>query len=136
MSKSYGSTWKNKSGYTHYQNNKAYYIEKARLSAERNYRYIEEVKKKSKCKDCGNSDYRVLDFDHLPEFKKVNDISTLAHHGCSISKIEEEIKKCDVICSNCHRIRTWKRKQALIAQRIEQPASNGKIEGPIPSESA
>lgn len=62
------------------------------------------------CKDCGiKYPFYVMDFDHLPEFKKEIKMANCAHHY-SDKKILEECKKCDVVCSNCHRVRTWKRK--------------------------
>jgi hypothetical protein len=58
------------------------------------------------CADCG---YRAaaiaLDFDHLPGFDKIERIAALA--GCaSLDKIKREIAKCEVVCANCHRLRT------------------------------
>lgn len=61
------------------------------------------------CKDCGNKDVRVLEFDHLPEFEKSNDISTMVGNSCSLKSLEEEINKCEVVCANCHKIRTIER---------------------------
>lgn len=62
------------------------------------------------CKDCGNKfPACCMDFDHARGTKKFNVGSMFAHHY-SRKLIEHEIKKCDLVCSNCHRIRTQKRK--------------------------
>lgn len=65
----------------------------------------------SKCKDCGNKDWRVLEFDHLPNFKKRNDISYMVKGGYSLESIKDEISKCEVVCRNCHCIRTIERSE-------------------------
>jgi hypothetical protein len=33
----------------------------------------------------------------------------MAGHGFSIETLKAEIAKCDLVCANCHRLRTWKR---------------------------
>ena len=55
------------------------------------------------CVDCGASDVRVLEFDHLGD--KVADVSRLVQ-GASLDRVRAEIAKCDVVCANCHKIRT------------------------------
>lgn len=60
------------------------------------------------CVDCGyNGHPAALDFDHLPEFKKHRNIAQLAN--CQWPTILEEITKCELVCANCHRIRTFRR---------------------------
>lgn len=59
------------------------------------------------CKDCGiKYPSYVMDFDHLDREQKSFNISS-SINKMSIQQIEEEILKCDVICANCHRIRTY-----------------------------
>lgn len=59
------------------------------------------------CVDCGETDYAVLEFDHVRGDKKSN-IASLMCNDVSWSVIEEEIKKCAVRCANCHKRRTAK----------------------------
>lgn len=59
------------------------------------------------CVDCGNSNIAVLEFDHLRD--KKYGISRMYRDGMAITRIQEEIDKCDVVCANCHRIRTYSR---------------------------
>ena len=61
-----------------------------------------------KCLDCGISDSRVLEFDHIKGIKK-NHVSKLISGNRTIKVIKEEIRKCEIVCCNCHRIRTFKR---------------------------
>ena len=59
------------------------------------------------CAECGNSyPTEAMDFDHVRGEKKFN-ISTA--HAKSWRVIEEEIAKCEVVCANCHRVRTRRR---------------------------
>ncbi len=77
-------------------------------------KFVLEYKKSGKCTDCGfsGSEYpQVLEFDHLGD-KEFN-ISEYRHTTSSMNKVKAEIEKCDVVCSNCHRIRTVKRKLDL-----------------------
>lgn len=60
------------------------------------------------CIDCGNSDIRVLEFDHVRGYK-TDGISHLLSQGCGWPRIEAEIAKCEVRCANCHRIKTSER---------------------------
>lgn len=62
---------------------------------------------KDGCVDCGEKDPVVLDFDHVTG-EKVAGISTLLRYGMSKTKIDLEIEKCVVRCSNCHRRKTAK----------------------------
>lgn len=64
------------------------------------------------CMDCGRT-YPpcVMDFDHRPGEVKLFDISQYPS-GSSEATLRAEIDKCDVVCSNCHRMRSWTRKQA------------------------
>jgi hypothetical protein len=64
------------------------------------------IDSKSKpCADCGITyPYYVMDFDHR-ENKKF-EIGSNAY-STSFAALEAEIAKCDVVCSNCHRERTY-----------------------------
>jgi hypothetical protein len=63
------------------------------------------------CLDCG-IEYPsfILEFDHLPKFKKLFALSDAGHDDRTIDEILEEISKCEIVCSNCHRYRTEMRK--------------------------
>lgn len=52
----------------------------------------------------------VFDFDHLPGVEKVMPVMAMAR-SCSRQRLLAEIAKCEVVCSNCHRIRTILRKE-------------------------
>ena len=63
------------------------------------------------CLDCGKLyPYCVMEFDHCRGIELFN-IGVSHNQSRNIQSIKEEIKKCDVICANCHRIRTFNRGQ-------------------------
>ena len=60
------------------------------------------------CVDCGNRFPSVcMDFDHTDVSTKVGTVSGLIRKSAKPDIIKEEIAKCEVVCANCHRIRTW-----------------------------
>lgn len=68
---------------------------------------INEIKLKSGCVDCGyNLHPFALDFDHV-DGEKYKQVSAIIN----FEKALEEIKKCEVRCANCHRVKTWERWQ-------------------------
>lgn len=64
------------------------------------------AEKDKPCMDCGAKyPHYVMDFDHVRGVK-VDNISAML---VSPKKMAEEIAKCDLVCANCHRARTWLR---------------------------
>ncbi len=49
-----------------------------------------------------------MQWDHLPQFEKVGDISE-AFWGHTDEEVRREIAKCELVCTNCHTIRTFRR---------------------------
>lgn len=47
-----------------------------------------------------------MDFDHVRGEKELPIANALAHN-VDLKLIAKEIEKCEVVCANCHRIRTW-----------------------------
>jgi len=93
-----------------YQDNKTAHIqnvmlhkEQARIEARI---YIYEYLASHPCSMCGEADPVVLEFDHIKG--KEEEISRLITNGASIDRLEKEMKRCQVLCSNCHRCKTSK----------------------------
>lgn len=57
------------------------------------------------CVDCGESDPRVLDFDHRDGVEKLETVAWLRARGRR-ETLFQEIEKCEVRCANCHQRRT------------------------------
>jgi hypothetical protein len=67
---------------------------------------MDDIKLASGCVDCGYREHAVaLDFDHSLG-KKTAGVSALVKSACDWSIVEAEMAKCEVVCANCHRVRT------------------------------
>lgn len=92
----------------YYIKNRDNIIIKRKQSRGKIRKVINEIKENTPCMDCGiKYPYYVMDFDHLRD--KKFQISRVTAKGITIEKALLEIKKCDLVCANCHRIRTFTR---------------------------
>ena len=97
---------------SHYDRNKKYYLDKARRNEKYRVEYIRKLKD-SPCADCGKKyHYCQMDFDHIKGTKEFN-IAT-EYKNISFARLNKELDKCELVCSNCHRLRTFKKIQAPI----------------------
>ncbi len=69
------------------------------------------------CADCGHADIRVLDFDHLRDKKWA--IADAVSRGLNLDEIKIEVTKCELVCKNCHHLRTVSRRGASWHDRVE-----------------
>ena|ERR1041385_870618 len=95
-------------------------------------RHFIHAAKDKPCTDCKKKfPTYVMDFDHRPGERKLHQVGQLERRG-SKRIILEEIAKCDVVCSNCHRIRTHERranKQRIGTKRIREFAIKSELCG-------
>ena len=67
--------------------------------------HLNQYKVKKGCAECGYDLYGcALDFDHLDRSTKIAPVSRLALG--SLKKLFTEIRKCQVLCRNCHQIKS------------------------------
>jgi 5-methylcytosine-specific restriction endonuclease McrA len=69
------------------------------------------------CMDCGRRfPFYVMDFDHRVPGEKAFEITRMLGRT-STEDLLDEIAKCDIVCANCHRERTfrWRSKNAGVA---------------------
>jgi len=52
---------------------------------------------------CPEDNLACLDFHHVDESEKEEQITTIISYGYGRDKILDEMAKCEVICANCHR---------------------------------
>ena len=91
----------------YYTANKASYLARNKKYRRSIKQFAQQIKESSACADCGISyPYYVMDFDHLAD--KEREINFLASTG-RIGALKREIEKCEIVCANCHRIRTHRR---------------------------
>jgi NAD-dependent dihydropyrimidine dehydrogenase PreA subunit len=94
----------------HYQKHKAKYIARTKAYSQKHREKVYEYKKTTPCKDCGQQHpHYVMEFDHV-RGKKVSNIADILHRNHA-GGIWKEIAKCELVCANCHRYRTYKRLQ-------------------------
>lgn len=72
----------------------------------RNRRYLLGILKDAKCMDCGYSNWIALELDHRDPALKYHAVSRMVNDGTTLERIKQEIDKCDIVCANCHAIRT------------------------------
>jgi hypothetical protein len=104
-----GSQFIGSDGLTHYQRNKQMYLDKNSRRKKENVAYIRSIKERIGCVDCGIKDWRVIDFDHLPGYNKTVNIASATAMSWGRTRLDAEIAKCDTVCANCHRMRTFNR---------------------------
>lgn len=93
----------------HYQRNKDRYIAQARAKKDEYVAMMRQIKEASPCADCKQHFPAVcMDFDHREGEAKVADVSKVVMDGCW-QKALAEMAKCDIVCANCHRLRTASR---------------------------
>lgn len=66
--------------------------------------WLINYKRNHKCSICGITDYRVLEFHHLNKKDKEFSIGTIFCNHCGFKRLRKEMKKCFIVCANCHRI--------------------------------
>lgn len=65
--------------------------------------WFDLLKSKLECKNCGEKDINCLDFHHTNASNKVSEVGKMFAKHVNRQIILREIKKCKVLCSNCHR---------------------------------
>ena len=65
--------------------------------------WLRELKSTLCCTQCGENHPATLEFHHRDPSQKDRNVAAMMRDGCGKKKIQAEIEKCDVLCSNCHR---------------------------------
>lgn len=81
----------------------ANYLRKAEI-----YQYVQSIKTTVACCDCGARHPAVLQFHHRNREEKLFNISDAIKNKYSLEKVIAEIRKCILLCANCHAIRHWR----------------------------
>ena len=119
-----------KAARAHYLANKQQYTERAqrhRLATRAKIKEAIREAKNKPCTDCGVLyPFYVMQFDHLGD--KNFSLGAFSTHTISLKRVQEEIEKCEVVCANCHAVRTWQRGQDesdLVAGGGFEPPTSG-----------
>jgi hypothetical protein len=84
---------------------KEYYKQSVKEKHNANIKIIQEEKLNRGCACCGYKENPyALDFDHLDPKSKIEGVSRMSSRNTE--RVKEEMAKCQVLCANCHRIKT------------------------------
>lgn len=70
-----------------------------------NVEYVGDLLNNSQCASCGIAEPWALQFHHVTGEKR-NVVSKMVPDAYALEKIKDEIKKCIILCANCHQIET------------------------------
>ena len=87
----------------HYRKNKDSYIKRHTQRRQDRKAWFLGVTKGISCRLCGELERCCLSFHHLDPSQKDQSVSKLLNDFRSKKRILEEVKKCVVLCENCHR---------------------------------
>lgn len=99
-----------------------YYIEGRASSLSRRQNAVREAViaeklRRGYCLDCHltvtTENYFVFAFDHIDPTQKKFQLSNAASANKTVAAALEEMAKCELVCHNCHMIRTWKERHYL-----------------------
>jgi hypothetical protein len=96
----------------HYENNKTEYLSNHKRRKIVHRTWLDDYKKALVCEICNEDRWWVLDFHHIDPKHKDIAVGTAVNKGWSIERIKNEISKCKILCSNCHRDFHYQEKQA------------------------
>ena len=88
-------------------NKKEQYQKRMRLYKRQQIQWYRDLKASLECEKCGFKHPAAIDFHHIDPKTKEFSIGSELYNGKSIESIKEEMKKCIVLCANCHRIEHW-----------------------------
>ncbi len=87
--------------------------------------WMNEIKSRP-CVDCGGRfEICCMDFDHKDGTAKEYNVGSMFAHHYSRELIEKELVKCELVCSNCHRVRTRNRRTGSGKHGIRGVAKDG-----------
>lgn len=99
----YAKAWRDR----HPEKSAANKLKQNRAARARAREFIIAIKRSTPCADCGGFFHPVcMDFDHVNGVKE-SALSVLVGRGATNERLMREIAKCELVCANCHRVRTW-----------------------------
>lgn len=102
--KEYGKSW--------YEKHKERVMERKKQRRREIADWFRKYKSTLYCMDCGINHPAVLQFHHRNRDDKSFTIANVVRRADSMKQIMDEIKKCDVLCVNCHAKRHWRETHA------------------------
>lgn len=98
-------SWRKRKGWNHSD-----YVVRKRL---RRRHWLDRYKTGKGCEHCGYDKHpEALHFDHLDPSKKRHIVSGM--YGYSLKVLMDEVRKCRVLCANCHAVHSVKQQRDSI----------------------
>lgn len=97
----------------HYYNNKGYYLDKNKRKRKKVQEWFKKYRETLQCEKCSDSRWYVLDFHHNNDDDKKHNVAKFSREAGSYKRLLEEIEKCSILCSNCHRELHYLRRTAV-----------------------
>ncbi len=100
----------------YYRQHSASERQRIKLRREQIAKWFSQLKLQLKkhCRICKENHPACLDFHHRDPKSKTRKISDMVLFGWGKERILKELRKCDVLCSNCHRKLHWKLRGRII----------------------
>lgn len=95
--------WRNKAKGTRRSECKYCHSEYMKQKYQEKKNIVQEIKSSCSCAKCGQTRGYVLDFHHIDPNEKNDNIARLTSNNSKLDKVYDEMKKCIVLCANCHR---------------------------------
>lgn len=88
--------------------------------AKANKKWMREYKLAHGCANCGyNAHAEALDFHHKDSDTKLFDVGTSKTRR--VKSLLAEMEKCEVLCANCHRVKTHAESKVIRAKKNAKP---------------
>ena len=110
----------------HYYRNKDRYLKRNRERKKKLKKLWLEFKSSLSCEMCGENHISTLDFHHIekhPDNRPVNKLVS----NYNFKEAYEEIKKCAVLCANCHRKHHHNRRAKKEEKRKKRKKAESKL---------
>lgn len=88
-----------------YWNAHGYFVHKKHRIWDRKLALVERLG--GKCRECGESDFRVLDINHVDRRRKNKPPKRQWSWGRRFRDWEKHLDNLELLCANCHRRHTW-----------------------------
>lgn len=80
--------------------------------------YVRKIKAQRGCSECGERRHPCLEYHHVDPKTKSGVVWKIANSNATYARIDAEIAKCIVLCSNCHRVHHHNERAAKKSARI------------------
>lgn len=85
--------------------------------------YVDRMKTTVGCNKCGKQEpSERLHFHHVEGKTKIDAVSRMVDGGCSLEKVKNEIRKCEVLCNECHAAHHYGRSKQDCIDAIQEVA--------------